>query len=231
VAAPGDADGRSLLRRALERLGSEAGIGRLDALSAYVAEVLRWGARVNLTGFRNEAAVVKEGILRSLSYRAAFDPAPGLRVVDIGSGAGFPGLVLKIVYPELDTLLVEATRRRVTFLRSVVRKLGLAGVRCLHERAERLAEMAEHRGRYDVAFARAVGPLPRVVELAEPLLAAGGRLVLQVGRATAAAALERADDILARRSLTPRLCEPLDLGAGAAAALLVVIQKHPGVAP
>jgi 16S rRNA (guanine527-N7)-methyltransferase len=112
----------------------------------------------------------------------AFEPAPGLRAVDIGSGAGFPGLVLKICYPEIDMLLVEASRRRASFLRSVIRELGLPGVRCLRGRAEQLHAEVEHRERYRVAFARAVGTLSGVVALAEPLLAPGGRLVIQMGR-------------------------------------------------
>ena len=183
-----DRDGEvadQLLRRGLGRLGIHATPAQLEALTFYRSELLRWAARVNLTGFRSDEAIVREGILRSLSYKAAFEPAPGLVAVDIGSGAGLPGLVLKICYPEIEMLLVDAARRRVTFMRHVIRQLGLSGVRCLWARAESLQGETEHRGRHHLAFARAVGALPEVVALAEPLLAPGGRLVIQCGQETA----------------------------------------------
>ena len=174
-----------LLRRGLGRLEIHATPEQFQALAFYRSELLRWAARVNLTGFRSDEAIVREGILRSLSYKAAFEPAPGLVAVDIGSGAGLPGLVLKICYPEIEMLLVDAARRRVTFTRHLIRQLGLSGVRCMWARAESLQGETEHRGRYHLAFARAVGALPEVVALAEPLLAPGGRLVIQCGHKTA----------------------------------------------
>jgi 16S rRNA (guanine527-N7)-methyltransferase len=185
VARGGQARADHLLRRGLDRLGIRPTLEQREALAFYRSELLRWAARVNLTGFRSEETIVREGILRSLSYRAAFEPAPGLSAVDIGSGAGLPGLVLKICFPEIDMLLVEAARRRVTFMRHVIRQLGLTGVRCLQSRAEQLHDATEHRGSYGLAFARAVGPLPEVVELAAPLLAPGGRLIVLLGQETA----------------------------------------------
>ena len=150
----------------------------------YLSELRRWASHVNLTGLRSEEAIIREGFLRSLTYRVAFEPAPLMKAIDIGSGAGFPGLVLKIGYPEIDMLLLEPKRRRVTFLRSIIRRLGLTGVRCVAARAEQLQGNTEHQGRYDVAFARAVGPVPDVVRMVEPLLTPGGRLILQAGRRT-----------------------------------------------
>ncbi|MGH7369746.1 MAG: 16S rRNA (guanine(527)-N(7))-methyltransferase RsmG [Candidatus Methylomirabilaceae bacterium] len=171
-----------MLGEGFRRLGIEPTSAQREAFALYLSELLRWGARINLTGFSTEEEIVREGFLRSMSYRAAFDPAPGMKAVDIGSGAGFPGLVLKICYPEIDMLLVEASRRRASFLRSLIRHLGQPGMSCFHGRAEQLHGEAEHHATYQVAFARAVGALPEVVALAEPLLAPGGRLVVQVGR-------------------------------------------------
>lgn len=176
--------GDRLLRRGLHRLGLRLDPAQRRALDIYRSELLRWGSHVNLTGLRSDEAIVREGFLRSLAYRVAFEPAPGTKAMDIGSGAGFPGLVLKICFPEIDMLLIEAARRRATFLRSLIRRLGVAGVRCLQVRAEELRGDAAHRGSYHVAFARAVGPLPGVVSLAEPFLRDGGRLILQAGRKT-----------------------------------------------
>ena len=173
-----------LLRRGLGHIGVHVTPAQIEALEVYLSELQRWAPHVNLTGFKSKEAIVREGFLRSLTYRAAFEPAPRMKAVDIGSGAGFPGLVLKICYPEMDMVLVEAARRRATFLRHLIRRLGLSRVRCIQARAEQLHSDPEHRGRYHVAFARAVGALPSAVAIAEPLLSPGGRLVLQMGRKT-----------------------------------------------
>ncbi len=225
---PGASD--QLLRLGLGRIGLQATPDRLEAFALYRSELLRWATRVNLTGFRTEGAIVREGFLRSLSYRVAFEPAPGMRALDIGSGAGFPGLVLKICYPEIDMVLVEAGRRRATFLRSLIRQLGLTGVRCLHARAERLVDQVEHRGRYQVAFARAVGPPPEVLALAEPLLAPGGRLVLQVGQRTARS-LVGLRPRLASFGLKAALCESPALDQEAPPTELLVVEKPSSATP
>lgn len=153
-----------------------------EALELYLTELRRWASQVNLTGLRTEEAIIREGFLRSFAHRAAFEPTPLLKAVDVGSGAGFPGLVLKIGYPEIDMTLLEPRRRRATFLRFVIRQLGLTGIQCIQRRVEELCEDAEHRGRYDVAFARAVGPVQEVARMTKPLLKSGGRLILQAGQ-------------------------------------------------
>lgn len=184
-ADPRDAARRSeLLRCGLDRIGLRLTPTQHDALDAYLSELQRWAPQVNLTGLRSEEAIIREGFLRSLAYRAAFEPVPLMKAVDVGSGAGFPGLVLKIAYPEIDMLLLEPKRKRATFLRSVIRRLKLLGVQCVQARVEELHENTEHQGRYALAFARAVGPVQDVVRLVEPLLKPGGRLILQMGRRT-----------------------------------------------
>ena len=211
----------------LKRLGLEPTPAQLERLAVYRAELLRWGARINLTGFTTEDQFVREGFLRSISYKAAFHPAPGMRAVDIGSGAGFPGLVLKICYPEIDMLLVEASRRRASFLRSLIRHLGLPDVRCLHGRAEQLHGEVEHRARYQVAFARAVGAPPEVVALAVPLLAPGGRLVLQVGRRRAASVSQDRRTLI-ESGLAVGTCVAQAVDPGMQPTELLVIEKPLG---
>lgn len=174
--------GSELLRRGLDRIGLQLTPTQRDALGIYLSELQRWAPQVNLTGLRSEDAIVREGFLRSLTHRLAFEPTPTVHAIDIGSGAGFPGLVLKIGYPEINMVLLEPRRRRATFLRAMIRRLGLVGVRCIRARAEELCANPEHQGRYDVAFARAVGPVPTMARLVEPLLRPGGRLILQAGQ-------------------------------------------------
>jgi 16S rRNA (guanine527-N7)-methyltransferase len=155
-----------------------------DALGVYLSELQRWAAQVNLTGLRSEEAIIREGFLRSLAYGVAFESTLSMKAIDVGSGAGFPGLVLKIGYPAIDMVLLEPRRKRATFLRSIIRHLELTGIRCIQARAEELHEDVEHQGEYDIAFARAVGQIPDVVRMVEPLLKSGGRLILQAGQQT-----------------------------------------------
>src|SRR5574337_706239 len=171
---PAAVDRREMLRRGVRRIGMELTPAQYEAFEVYLSELRRWVSQVNLTGLRSEETIIREGFLRSLAYRAAFESTPALKAMDVGSGAGFPGLVLKIGYPDIDMALLEPRRRRATFLRLVIRKLGLSGVQCIQRRVEELYGEPEHRGRYDVAFARAVGPVQDVARLVEPLLKSGG---------------------------------------------------------
>lgn len=230
VAERNAASSDQLLRRGLDRIGLRVTPAQLEALGVYLSELQRWAPRVNLTGFKSKEAIVREGFLRSLTYRAAFEPAPWTRALDIGSGAGFPGLVLKICYPEIDMSLIEGARRRATFLRHVIRELGLTGVRCLQIRAEQLQGDAEHLGRYHVAFARAVGALPDLVSLAEPILSPGGRLIIQAGRKTAES-LQALRPRLAALGMRAAVCEAPAVIAGASPTQLLVVEKTPGRAP
>lgn len=215
-----------LLRRGLGHIGVHVTPAQLEALDVYLSELLRWAPRVNLTGLKSKEAIVREGFLRSLTYRAAFEPAPWMKAMDIGSGAGFPGLVLKICYPEMDMVLVEAARRRATFLCHLIRRLGLSRIRCIRARTEQFHSDPEHRGRYHVAFARAVGALPNVVSLVEPLLSPGGRLILQVGRKTLES-LEAMRPRLAALGMKATALQAPGLDAGAPATQLLVVDKAP----
>ena len=141
--------------------------------AAYMAEVLRWRARINLTGFRGPRAIARHGFVESLAFLRALPPGP-LRVVDIGSGAGFPGIPLRLARPDLRVTLIEARRRRHSFLAHVCRQLGLDDVECLLGRAEALGKAAMLRGAFDAAFARAVRRPEEAGALAAPLLRPAG---------------------------------------------------------
>jgi 16S rRNA (guanine527-N7)-methyltransferase len=122
---------------------------QLEALEAHYELLMRWNQRLNLTRIVNEDAVVKLHYCESL-YLGRFLPAGGLRIVDVGSGAGFPGIPVAILRPEVQVALVEAHQRKCVFLRESVR--GLANVRVLGERAELVKE------RFDWVISRAVQP-------------------------------------------------------------------------
>lgn len=169
------------LRRGITRLGLSLADEQVELFITYLQELKRWNRRANLVGFRTDEALVRHGILESLSLLKAFRFQPDLRLIDIGSGAGLPGIPLKIAAPDLAITLVEASRKKASFLKQAVRLLRLAGIYVLHTRAELLPRDPIHREAYDLVTARAVARLPAVVTLCTPFLKAGGHLLLPVG--------------------------------------------------
>jgi 16S rRNA (guanine527-N7)-methyltransferase len=165
----------------------------LDAFRAYFQELVVWNERFNLTAITDWEQVQVRHFLDSLSCLLADEVRTTLeqgavRAVDIGSGAGFPGLPLKLLYPHADMTLLEATGKKVSFLEHLVERLGLQRVYPVHARAEELGRQDGHRERYDLALVRAVASMPVVAEYGLPLCRVGGWLVAQKGEAGAAEA-------------------------------------------
>jgi 16S rRNA (guanine527-N7)-methyltransferase len=145
---------------------------------AYRDLLLEWNQRFNLTAITDPELVERRLFLDAWRMLPAIDEATGgeaARLIDVGTGAGFPGLALKIARPALEVTLLEATGKKVGFLRHVINALGLTGVEAFHGRAEELAHDPVRRERYDLATARAVATLPALIELCTPFLRIGGR--------------------------------------------------------
>lgn len=176
-----DEKAKKQLRRGIARLNLPFTEPQIESLITYLRELKRWNRRANLVGFRTDDALIRHGILDSLSLLEAFRVQPGLELMDIGSGAGFPGIPLKVAAPDLRVTLVEATRKKASFLRQVCRLLQLQGVSVLQARAEALHNDPSHREAYDLVTARAVARLPEAVTLCAPFMKSDGRLVLPVG--------------------------------------------------
>jgi 16S rRNA (guanine527-N7)-methyltransferase len=143
----------------------------------YRQELLDWNTRFNLTAITDPEEILLKHFLDSLSLLIAYD-RPGARLLDIGSGAGFPGLVLKIVRPDWQVTLLEATGKKVTFLQHMIELLQLKGIEAVHGRAEELAHQAEYRASFDVVTARAVASIPTLLEYAAPFCRVGGQIIL-----------------------------------------------------
>jgi 16S rRNA (guanine527-N7)-methyltransferase len=143
----------------------------------YRQELLDWNTRTNLTAITNPDDVLIKHFLDSLSLLLTYD-RPECRLLDIGSGPGFPGLPLKLVRPDWQVTLLEATRKKTAFLQHMVDLLELKGVTVIHGRAEELAHKKEYRGRFDLVTARAVSVLPTLLEYCAPYCGLGGRIVL-----------------------------------------------------
>ncbi len=168
----------------------------LARFQRYYEELVEWNQRFNLTTVVGYDEVQLRHFLDSLTCLLALpgwsrevvgselplvcQPQPW-QCIDIGAGAGFPGLPLKIVCPELRLTLLEATRKKVEFLLHLTDDLGLQGVEVIWERAETLGQNPHYRERYDVVVARAVAELPVLSELCLPFCRVGGRFIAQKG--------------------------------------------------
>jgi 16S rRNA (guanine527-N7)-methyltransferase len=173
----------------------------LDAFQLYQQELLAWNERFNLTAISDESQVEVRHFLDSLSCLLVLDgirptgaspAAPvkripesargiSLRVIDVGTGPGFPGIPLKIVCPRLKLTLLESTGKKVTFLQHMVEILKLKDVQVVQDRAEQAGQSTDYREAYDVVVARAVAELVVLAEYTLPLCRLGGRVIAQKG--------------------------------------------------
>jgi len=197
---------------------------QIRSFAWYSQEMLDWNRRFNLTAITNPAEIESKHFLDSLTCIRGMGHPPQGRVVDVGTGAGFPGLPLKIVYPHLELTLVESIGKKANFCRHVVDGLALNGVTILHARAEDVARMQEHRAMYDWALARAVAPMEVLAEYLLPLLRVGGRALAQKGETgpAEAHAAEKAMQLLGGR-LTQLIA--VDLPKVAESRYLVLVEK------
>jgi 16S rRNA (guanine527-N7)-methyltransferase len=156
---------------------------QLSVFDRYSQELIAWNERVNLTSIVEPEEIVTKHFLDSLSVYQVLQTLPSnLSLIDVGSGAGFPGLPLKIALPRLRLTLLESTGKKTAFLQHIIQVLNLAGVTVLTARAEEAGRRRDQRERYDVAVARAVAPLPVLAEYTLPLVKVGGLVVVQKGQ-------------------------------------------------
>ena len=151
------------------------------ALTTYERELIEWNSKFNLTAVRDPASIRTKHFLDSFSCALAWSSLPPRRLIDVGTGAGFPGIPLRILYPGLKLTLVESVGKKAMFCEHIVRLLGLDGVEVIKGRAEDVGCSPEHRERYDWAVARAVANLPVLSEYLLPLVRIGGHALAMKG--------------------------------------------------
>lgn len=162
--------------------GARLSAQQMAAFERYEIELLDWNTRHNLTAIRDAESIRTKHFLDSLSCLLALrEPAP-TRLIDIGTGAGFPGIPLKILLPNLRLTLVESVGKKTAFCEHIVNVLGLERVDVIQTRAEEIGQMAAHREKYDWAVARAVASLPILLEFLLPLVRIGGAVLAQKGQ-------------------------------------------------
>jgi 16S rRNA (guanine527-N7)-methyltransferase len=171
-----------LLRTALARLSLSLDEGRLQQLATHFAILERWNQKINLTSVRRPEDIASRHFAESLFLATLLPPPNGL-FVDVGSGAGFPGLPLKVVWPTAPAVLLEPNHKKATFLKEVIRSCGLEGIEVLPQRLE---EAAQQISPASLVTMRAVKPSPQLLALISRVLAPEGQAALFLGVSDAA---------------------------------------------
>jgi len=197
---------------------------QVSALQRYEQELMDWNNRMNLTAIREPEGIRTKHFLDSYTCLLAFRDTPPNSLIDIGTGAGFPGLPLKIIYPNMRLTLVDSIGKKTTFCQHVVKVLGMEKVEVLQSRAEELGQHKAHREKYDWAVARAVANLNILVEYLLPLARVGGGILAQKGESAPAEA-HAAEGAIRLLGGHLRQLIPINLPGVAEERFLVVVDK------
>ncbi|MBI2914704.1 MAG: 16S rRNA (guanine(527)-N(7))-methyltransferase RsmG [Firmicutes bacterium] len=213
-----------VLREAFRSVGVSLGDREEFLFWRFACELMKANQRANLTAITDHKGIAVKHFADSAAAGKGVAFGPGVRAVDVGSGAGFPGIPLAILYPEATFALLESVRKKLAFLERATRVLGLSNTLLISERAEDAGRREELRGSFDVALSRAVGELRVTAELCLPLVRPGGRWVAMKGPCVereldeAGRALEVLGAVLAGTFF-------LELPSGAGGRTLVVVEK------
>ena len=194
------------------------------ALIILERELMEWNEKFNLTAIRDAEGIRTKHFLDSFSCTLAWKETPPRRLVDVGTGAGFPGLPLKILYPSIQLTLIESVGKKANFCRHMVEVLKLDATEVITARAEDLGQMPAHREAYDWAVARAVADLPTLAEYLLPLVQIDGVMLAQKGQ-SALAEVHKAGNALKILGGAMRQLLPVTLPGVVEERYLVVVDK------
>lgn len=184
-----------LLAAGARKLGVDLAADQLDRFARFAELLIDWNGRFNLTSIVEPRDIAIKHFLDSLSVLTVLPPTAKY-VIDVGAGAGLPGLAIKIARPGLTLTLLEATRKKCDFLEALIKELKVYNVILVNARAEAVGRDPDHRAYYDVAVARAVADLPVLAEYLLPLVKVGGVAIVQKSRNVAAEIARAATAIL-----------------------------------
>jgi 16S rRNA (guanine527-N7)-methyltransferase len=168
-----------LLKEGAGEYGVSMDEGMTSAFMLYKSLLLEWNAKINLTAIEEDRDVIIKHFVDSLSIVPFLKDAHN--IVDVGTGAGFPGIPLKIALPSLEVVLLDSLDKRVGFLNTVISSLALQGISAVHSRAEDAGSSPKYREKFDAAVARAVASLPVLLEYCLPMVRTGGIFIAMKG--------------------------------------------------
>lgn len=166
-------------KKELAKLNIEITEKNLEDLNIYKEMLLEYNKKFNLTAIKTEEEIYLKHFYDSLTLTKGINLKNNLKLLDIGTGAGFPGLVLKIFYPELEITLLDSNHKKIMFLEQVIQRLNLKNITCLNTRAENLP--SNYREYFDIVTSRAVAHLRILSELSIPYLKVNGNLIAMKG--------------------------------------------------
>jgi 16S rRNA (guanine527-N7)-methyltransferase len=168
--------------QALEQHQLKLSAQQKEQFEQYYSLLIEWNKKMNLTALTTREDVYVKHFYDSLSPAFYYDFFGVSHVADVGAGAGFPGIPLKICFPHLQLTVVDSLKKRISFLEHLTDRLNLSGVNVLHARAEEIGQMSLHREQYELVLARAVAKLPVLAELCLPLVKVGGQFIAMKGQ-------------------------------------------------
>jgi 16S rRNA (guanine527-N7)-methyltransferase len=171
---------RELLKEGLCEIGITFSEEQIHAFMVFLAELNKWNRAYNLTGIKEDKGIVEKHFLDSLLYLKAM-PEGAIKVADIGSGAGFPGIPIKIIRPEMKMYLIEPSGKKTAFLRHIIKKIGLDGIEVIEKRVEEVQSGRELPFPVDIAVTRALFSIKGFIEKSSHIVKKGGILILSKG--------------------------------------------------
>lgn len=200
---------------------------KLVQFSRYASLLLAWNQQMNLTAITDPEGITVKHFLDSLVFvpwLKQLYPSQKVLLADLGTGAGFPGIPINILLPEIHVVLIDSLSKRINFLKAIIQELGLTKIEAIHTRAEDIGRAPSYRGCFDVVTARAVAELPILLEYAIPLLKVGGRLIAAKGM-DPDTEIKSAQKALSELNSELEIVQQYSLAEGADHRSLIIIKK------
>ncbi|ONI39395.1 16S rRNA methyltransferase G [Candidatus Epulonipiscium fishelsonii] len=170
-----------MLKTGAQQIGINLSENQINQFMLYKDILVEWNKKINLTTIVDDDEIIKKHFLDCITIAKSVDLSKVNTLIDVGTGAGFPGIVIKIICPNIKVTLVDSLNKRIKFLNVVIQELGLENIECIHSRAEDLGKNPSYREKFDLCASRAVAQLAVLSEYTLPFVKVGGTLVALKG--------------------------------------------------